>query len=367
MLRGEPLVVRPNLPYNHDIDVEPTFAARFPGIASLLRHERLITLFKQYDAIAKSRKARMQLLGRLTLVLTLFSLLGVIGELLAVALHAHPHYILAVVIELLALSAFVCVLVNHRQHNRSKYLLACFSRERLRHWFFQLFLDGEFVSRIATDHDAVAAELDDRFATFREHLRNTDGLLLDYLDSLTRRSSLLHKPSAYSSQAIASEVCSALSVLRLDHQARYPRRKIAEDPNDQQVSIREQNNWAETVARISLMIAVAIPVLQLLVICWRLFGATSMNLESTHLILLALAVGFAVISATARAYCAGMTLPEELDSYTHYIAHVDAIRAVYNDTSDTDTKLSCFLELEVEAERELRRFIRMKQRATFLA
>lgn len=353
--------------YNNDIDVDHVFASQFDGLTPLLRNEELIQLFKKYDQTAKNRKRRLLAFGRLSLLLTLLALLGVLTELLIAAQGSHAHSVTVVIIELLAIAAFGCLFANHIQKNRPRYLLACFCRERIRQWQYQLFLDGEFVSRYVDDSDWGQRELDSRFERLCEDLRNTDGLLHDYQSAATTRSMLMHPNKSYTSAATAALVNDAMKTLRFDHQVRYSGRKISDDPNDQHFSLREQHHWAETVARLSLLAAVAIPALQLALVSAKGLGLGTEALATTHVFLLAAALAAVVISATARAYTTGMTLPDEIDSYEHYCAHVNALRSVFIAETDHEKKRECHVELELEAERELRRFIHMKQKATFLA
>lgn len=79
-----------------------------------------------------------------------------------------------------------------------------------------------------------------------------------------------------------------------------------------------------------------------------------------------MALLLAVISAASRAYRAGFTLPDESESYEEYCDRVRELKAVFNKLSNENEKRREMEQLEEEAAAELRRFLRMKTRATFV-
>ena len=75
----------------------------------------------------------------------------------------------------------------------------------------------------------------------------------------------------------------------------------------------------------------------------------------------------AVLSAASRAYRAGFTLPDESESYEEYCDRVRELKAVFKSLSNDNEKLRELEQLEEETAAELRRFLRMKTRATFVS
>jgi hypothetical protein len=74
----------------------------------------------------------------------------------------------------------------------------------------------------------------------------------------------------------------------------------------------------------------------------------------------------AVLSAASRAYRAGCTLPDESESYDEYCDRIRDVRLMFKSVPETDKRLQQLKRLEEEAASELRRFLRMKSRATFI-
>ena len=75
-------------------------------------------------------------------------------------------------------------------------------------------------------------------------------------------------------------------------------------------------------------------------------------------------LGLVIVAAGARAYRTGMTLPEELESYDEYLTEVRLLDTLSQIRSPQYEEL--LLELELASERELRRFLAIKAKATFL-
>jgi len=74
----------------------------------------------------------------------------------------------------------------------------------------------------------------------------------------------------------------------------------------------------------------------------------------------------AVLSAASRAYRAGYTLPDEFESYEEYCDRLREYKVVFESAAADEDKFRQLENLEAEAALELRRFIKMKMRATFI-
>jgi hypothetical protein len=399
--------------YNHDIKIAPGFAKQFPAIEPLLllsQEPFKISLgekFDEHDRAARLHKRQFEILGVLSLVLALGALLGITGELLELAL-THEHQqpteagqakdhqrtsekspaqapahdskaatgtqrALMFVFEVAALLSVGILLVSRfLLQARHRYRLECFLRERIRQWRFQLFLDGQFVERVVhsagtPDAQAVALELSKRWTVFTEKLRDPEGALEKFTSDASAAKELLHEDTAYKDKSIAKEVFEILEIVRFDHQSQYPRRRLAREQGDRWLALWEHHEWAETIARGSLLIAVMIPVAQLAIAIGEGFGYPPV-MGSAHTWLFAVAIALAIISAAARAYKTGMTVPDEMESYEQYLEQVEVLKAIFcMPGASLEQQRTALKELEISVAQELRRFLAMKGKATFLA
>jgi len=346
--------------HNHDINVSQEFANRFPQIKHLLVLPDVFKVFDGYDRIAKRYKFLYQALGIASLVIGLFSMLGVVAELLFESLKWELPTKVAMAIELSALLAiliiaFDCLVLR----TRSNYLSACFAREQIRLWRFQLFIDGRFVENVAKDRVNAREECQTRWQTFKEALKLLKGAQEDFVRRRTVPIDLNHHDTPYTDPVIAKQVFDALLVLRFNYQAQYARSLTAAETPGRIVALRSQFDWSETLARLGLLGALILPAIQLFVI--------KIEAHTLHASLSAAALALVALSATARAYRTGLTLPEEIESYEEYTAHIDTLRELFlmSGTSD-ERKREILKELETEAARELRRFLAMKSKSTFV-
>jgi hypothetical protein len=155
--------------------------------------------------------------------------------------------------------------------------------------------------------------------------------------------------------------------LRLNHQAAYPTLKLdpqAEGP----FALTASNTLSEQVAIFSLGAAVLVVALSFVVSLWHVLPQVPrppVDAETSVRFLGGCALLFAVLSAAARAYRSGRTLPDEVESYEEYRDRVRELEASFEAVQDDD-KMRLFEKLEEEAAAELRRFLRMKLRATYV-
>jgi len=350
--------------YNHDLHVSDEFAEQFPTIKHLLRQEELLRRFDLHDKTAKKNKALFLRLGIAALLFGFSALVGIILEIFVPAVGGQLPKWVVVVIETTAIVAIAIVLFDRFiTCSKSHYLLACFARERLRHWQFQMFLDGNLVSM--GDHAAQASIINTRLKNFDQSHQHLQGSSADYMHRPASPENLLHPYTPYSDVTVANEVFAALKTIRFEHQSQFAKGKGRDAAAPHHIGLSEHYHWSETFARLSLVGAVSIAVIQLVLMCLQTKEMET-EFHNAHSALTACALLLVAVSATARAYRTGLTLPEELESYEDYASHVEMLRTRL-ESADNARKQELLKELELEAERELQRFIRMKSKATFLA
>nr|WP_281721867.1 hypothetical protein [Nitrosomonas nitrosa] len=351
--------------YNHDIDLDVTFARGFPRIRRLLRQPTVVCEFGRFDKVAIANKVRFHALGTLSLFLGALSLLGLCVQLWYKVATQHDPHLLHLATHVAALAAFLLAFFIRLFKVKHKYLNACFARERIRQWHFQLFLDGELVERLVIGDKHAIAELTRRWESLLESFRNLDGTVNDFLSRPHVSTSLFHPVTSYSLPEVATEVMEALKTIRIDHQVQYPERRITTEQGDHYVTLRNQLDWPEFVSHVALATAVGLAALGLILAITDSYGFTGSTQAASALAILALAS--AVICAATHAYQAGTTSPTELDSYTETVTQMDYLRTIFNQLPHTIASQQMVLEkLELAAASELRRFLTIKRHATFL-
>lgn len=351
--------------YNHDLDVDDAFAGRFPAIRRLLVQPKVVEEFKRFDATAKLQKRRFHTLGAVSLVLASAALLGLCFQLLLAAYGMHVPPFMHVGSDVAALAAFAIALGLRLAKTKHRYLHACFARERIRQWHFQMFLDGTLVGSALRDEPNAKQELARRWERLCDLFKNLDGAVQDFLARPHAASELYHPVSPYADRELGAQIMAALRTLRVDHQVQYPERRIAAEQTDHALSLKDHFEWSEVVARVTLVSAVALAasgiVLSILNLCNLVVPA--------HLVptLAISALASTVISAASRAYQAGFTVPAEIDSYLETAAQMDHLRTRFLDANaDVSVQQTVLRDLEIAAASELRRFVSIKRRATFL-
>lgn len=349
--------------YNHDLKVSAAFLNAFPLIKGLLVDERLINWFDVFDADAKRNKRRFQSLGFISLILGSLALITAAvramldEQLLRKFVRAELGFEACALV-----SVGLVVLIWLRQY-RAKWCWAMFCRERVRQWHFQLFLDGQFVGLYAHNRSAFDDEFDRRWNRLMESLRYGFGELSAFVHSASRDRDFLHDRTDYDDERLAATVCDALQVLRITHQLAYSRRKAEADGGE---SLNMQTHISEQVAAVTLGAAVLLTGIGFFTSIWAL--ATEPAWETIAMRGLGgMALVLVVVSAASRAYRAGFTLPDELENYEEYCDRLREIEAVFQRLADPVGKLRQLEELEEESAAELRRFLRMKMRATFVS
>lgn len=353
--------------YNHDLDVSESFLTVFPSIRDALKDTQLLKKFYYFDEKAIAHKKSFHSLGLWSLILGASSLIAT-AILIIVQNPAFPGlHVMFLITHLLAIAAIVLVVINRRKRHRLLWCQAVFWRERLRQWHFQKFLDGTLIEKLAKDKAEYEKELNRRWALLEQKISNSDGEMAAFIKFPAKEKNFFHEAKAYSDPEIAKDVFEAIKVLRFEHQLQFSQRKIQVESVEDGLAIPERETISETIASSALAGAIFISGFALI-----LSGIH----ELTHLLpwdymtinryLSSAALLLAVISAASRAYNAGFTLPDESESYEEFCDRIREIEVVFQRVPGDREKLAQFKELEDEAAVELRRFLRMKKRATFL-
>lgn len=360
----------PSSTYNHDIDVAPEYAALYPKIKSLLRDEVLIKEFHAIDAEAQAAKRRFETTGAIGVVLGLLPLL-LSPLLLSMVELPLPLVIVSLVIDGGGVVALILVAISRFREYRDKWRRSCFVRERMRQWHFQLFLDGHFVELASSDHAKFTTELQGRWAEFMAKVQATHIHLANFLEVMQSASELYVTPSPYTDAAVAGEVWRSLVHLRFEHQVGFAGIQIDPAGGVRIIATSEKGKIIESVGTMSLLIAIGLTVV---------FFATDVGELAERLahhgiavagnpsrVLLRIAMFFTALSAGARAFRSGYTIPEETESYNDYRIEILQLQRLFEAALTDDKRLEILTDLEREAARELRRFLKMKARASFLS
>ena len=355
--------------YNHDLDVSEDFLAFYPAIRGVLQDERLLTIFRELDERAQAHKRAFHRLGIGALILGLTPLVVAavrmtMGEPLFSGIAG-----INVGAELSGILSMCLVIWARLRRHRLSWCHAVFCRERLRQWHFQLCLDGRLVERLAAGDPAARKELEQRWVTLQQNMSDGQGLMIEFVAADSHDGDLMHPVTEYTNPAIGAAVFEALQTLRFDHQLRFGRRKIDPDGEGKGLALKEHDTLSETVGSLSLAGAITMSVLAFLASGAHMVERAAW-LPWDHLAITRSLSGIAlllgVLSAGSRAYRAGFTLPDESESYEEYCDHLREAKAVFRSASSADLKLRELQRLEQEAAAELRRFLRMKTRATFI-
>jgi hypothetical protein len=240
----------------------------------------------------------------------------------------------------------------------------------MRQWHFQLFLDGPFVELASSNPTGFAAELERRWVRLQEGLGAMHHCLQPFLDDHYRTNDLYVTPQPYTNQDIANEVVTALSDLRFGRQGGYASIKLDDTGIAQFMPTPKRLEFLALISNISLLAAIGVTVafvcVDVLMLLWHAMQWGDTTFQHIPMILLQFATFFTAVSAGSRALKAGATLPEEIESYDHYRTEVIQLRRLWDNIVTNEQKFAALAELEREAARELRRFLRIKARATFI-
>ena len=350
-------------PYNRDIFFGEEVLKRYPQIRELLNFKDFQTEFRKADEEAKRRKSRVVLFGTASVVFGLIGILGVIAE-LAVPLifSAHVPVLWLIVVEVCCLLAILIPGIDRLCfRNKDHYRLALYKRERLRHWQYQMFLDGAFVEQCVKETGRVQQFLCQRLEPLKQEFKSESGSLERFVQAALSEDLMLFSKTEYGNAKIHETIIAFLLEYRFGHQTEYVRRALADSNSEEILSRRQKFHWSESVAKGALIAACFFPLLQLFLTMFE-----SESIERAHHSLAGLALVSLAFSAFARAYRNGLGLPEEIESYEEYVLQVEILRAKFDREVDPKRKQSIHKEMEQEAEKELRRFLQINGKSTFV-
>ena len=231
-----------------------------------------------------------------------------------------------------------------------------------------MFLDGSFIDLCSAQPAEFDQELNRRWISLEQNFHDGYGMMTQFVNFASLSDDLFYEPTAYPNSTVAGEVFSALLTLRLNHQLRYTRRKVETDGEEPAgFALPERSTLSETIASVTLTGAVLTTSLVLLLPL--LHFIPTIDVASIHTMdpsLAGIALSLTIISAASRAYRAGFTLPDELESYAESCDRYRELRAQFIAVNTDHEKLRFLKHIEEESVAELRRFLRMKLRATFL-
>ncbi|MBZ5620579.1 MAG: hypothetical protein LAQ69_17915 [Acidobacteriia bacterium] len=345
------------------------FLAQNAVIRDALKDQRLLEMFAHYEAEAKSCKRSFQALGFGSLVFATISLLSVALSVLLGNSLASAYGLWGALLEFGSVTSIILLVLNRIGRYRVRWCQAVFCRERLRQWHFQKFLDGALMSLLPGQPAEFKAEMDRRWNILRQNLRDGYGMMTAFVHHRSGARDLLHHPSRYSDPHVATISWDAMCILRFEHQLGYGERKIEPQGELVGLALEEQARLSESVANLSLFGAVVAGALAFALSLRQAFpalGVSSPSNEDYSRILAGSALLLAVISAASRAYRAGYTLPDEIESYGEYRNRVSEIKAVCENVTSAEDRFRQLERLEEEAVAELRRFLKMKMRASFV-
>jgi hypothetical protein len=361
-----PVATRFTPEYNHDLNPGEAFLQSYPEIQAALFDPRLWAQFQEWDRESKRHKARFQQLGAASLVFAVVPLCAAaVRVVLATTPIAFPAALTAL-FEFCGLVSVALIILLHVGRHRVRWCEAMFTRERLRQWHFQRFLDGDLMKLLVTNRSAYDAALGARWNQLLLEIRQARGMMVEFAAGAKPEHDLFHKAVPYDNRALFTTVCSALSALRLQHQAAYTALKL--EGQTEVIALKERNDLSEQFAVVSLGAAVAtIAVAFIVSLAYVLPVAPRLPWDEADVARTfgGCALLFAVLSAAARAYRSGYTVPDEVESYEEYRDRVRQIDATFASVP-VEAKLGQLERLEIESTAELRRFLRLKLRATFV-
>jgi|GEM_PF-4381103 len=352
--------------YNHDIIVTEEFLSRHSSLQGVLKFAALEKYFAEYNGKTCAAKKTWNIVSTAALLLGVVAVLGVLSEISAPALGSHLPLAAIIAVEVSALLSLVLFLVARFGRFRLSYVNNCFARERLRHLRFQVFVDGPFTERLAAGDQQAAATLHNELSDLLEQFKDLSGSRQVFEKNISSSDRLIFTPKAYTDPGVAEAVYKALKVIRVNHQLSYSERRLDEEPEDRPLALKEHVHWSEAASKWCLAVAIIVPVMQLMTIVLAK-DITHGYTGALHISLSTFAVAMACISAGVRSYQTGTGAAAEIDSYEIYVSHLEGIREqFFHSKKDSRGMVLALRDLELEAERELRRFLKIKRKASFL-
>jgi hypothetical protein len=355
--------------YNHDLRVSETFLQSHEPIRDALRDDRLLAAFDFYESQAKSHKRMFHALGLWSLILGLLTLASAAMAAMTGQSLIHAFGSWWVAAEGGSAASLILVLWNRLRRHRVLWCQAVFCRERVRQWHFQVLLDGQVMCLLPLRRDEFKTELDRRWGVLQQNLLDGYGMMIAFMRHGSRKEDFMHEVSTYGDPELGKVVLHALQTLRFEHQLRFSHRKIEPEAEQAGMALEERTGLSESVATFTLAGAVLVGAFGFFVALSEAFPSSihiTLDAVAASRILGGSALLLSVLSAASRAYRAGYTLPDESESYEEYSDRIRESKAVFDNASTGEEKFRQLSELEAEAAAELRRFLKMKMRATFI-
>lgn len=353
--------------YNHDIDMAPSFADVFPSIKNALHWDALIETFHQYDRLAKHYKRTYRLIGMSALALGAIAIVA--APWLLVMTKSPLVSAISLVVDAFGVLSVILIVVNMACRFRRKWCWNVMIRERIRQFQFQLFMDGPLIELAGKDPNAFVAQRNAKWEKFLQEVRNPAGALPDFVEGKHMRNPVIASPKFYTDPVIAAEVWEAMEILRFQHQLQFTAMKLGPG-GEAMLSMGEKRDIAETIAKMTLFGAVLCTTAFFVidVIPYTGFGANVSQplLEKLPPILTNVILVLTGLSAASRAYRSGETIPGEQESYDLYQSHIAQLKLLFRNAKNDNDKLAVLSQVEHEAEEELRRFLSMKIKASFI-
>jgi len=355
--------------YNHDLNVSEEFLAYNAVIRDALKDQRLLDMFTQYEKEAKSCKRAFQSLGLWSLIFASISLVSAALSVVMGRSLTSGYGLWSAPVEFASVASIILLLCARVGRYRVRWCQAVFCRERLRQWHFQKFLDGALISLLPSRPAEFKSEMDRRWSVLQQNLRDGFGMLTAFLHHGSKSTDFFHRPSPYSDEQVSRQIWDAMWTLRFEHQLRYGERKLEPQAELARLTLEEQGSLSESVATLSLLGAVVVGVLAFVSSMPNLVPALGISAQDNggyNRLLVGFTLLLAVISAASRAYREGYTLPDETESYQEYRNRVGEMKVVCESVASLEEKFRQLERLEEESVAELRRFLRIKLRASFV-
>ncbi|MFN0078621.1 MAG: hypothetical protein ACKVY0_19345 [Prosthecobacter sp.] len=370
--------------YNHDLKVSEGYARSFPSIRELLCQQEINEVFDVYDTDSKTAKTKFLRYGLTALCLGIAGLVIGLVELTVIAvltlwtgevLHVHPLF--SITGPACALIAIIIYRISRHKHWRETWRGALFARERIRQWHFQMFLDGALICQFSNPDTRGEAKLKikRRWELFKASVIDPVPAMSAFTKNKNKEPDPWdHPETPYTDEATAKEVYEALLELRFRHQVQYSEKRGAKEGGEKSFGPVERDfkteSLAQTTFQSAIVVSAALTALYAL-LWWKPELPIEHGLAVGGTMLSALAILLAILNAGIRVYRIGYTLPFEGESYLHYQEKCQHLRDHWHPPTakpkggfSFDT--SALRELEVQAHRELRRFLIIKGSASFL-
>lgn len=345
---------------NRDMFIQREVLELFADLRPILHNEAVETFFAQEEKRANKFKVLFVSCGTVCLVAVCLLLILLSWRLSLVALSKQFPLWVDYVSALAGIVALVLQILISTSHARAKWLYARFAAELTRQWKYQMFLDGQFISKLPTSVEEFNSELADRWTLFRQRFTHGMGAVAEFMEASPFE--FLVTTSTCSAGALFDEVRGAYQTFRLDVQTAH----LA----DRNLRLRTMDHWTDALAKGSLVMSGLIAIVDA-----GLWGSHAMgwidiradigNLRTLTAILAGSALSFAVISAGTRVYRSASAITEERERYRFKELHLRRVEERLKFESEPAKVLSLMKEAETVCTEELQEFLRSLMHADY--